>query len=523
MYRLRLGFALLAPVLWTSCSSSDDDTGGDPPPPPPAIVGAVFAMTNGEGQPADNGDVAGPNAVVSYSRDENGMLTFVGSYPTGDLGGDFDGGEGLDPLISANAVQLTPDNTRLLAVNAGSNTITSFLVEDDMSLTMVSTEPTGGVGPNSIATDGERVFVTNIDADGNFNGEPDQVGSVVSFTIDSEGNLSSIVSEQELENRPSDVRLSSNGDFIVISSLTAGSLGLTGTVGMTPGDSLMDENSDTDGPDEIVAHAVAVDGTISARAPLGSAISSFRDVRSNGLGFQGPDEMGVDPIGTPVGNYRNLPSPIGMLVFPANDAGFDIVVATETREFSAFGDPPTLPNLEAGSISTFLLNTTTGELSNIVGGTDISAHEAGEPNQLTFCWIDAVPAANGGVTAYVSNTINSLISSFEIDGDGNANVLDGIVAAGNGPFGPNEDNTTIVAGPGMTLGETVFGNTDGYIDMAISADNDYLYQLTGLSGTIEVYRRNSDNSLTLIQSVDEEDANGEGALPTQNTQGIIAF
>jgi 6-phosphogluconolactonase (cycloisomerase 2 family) len=515
MNRTFLTLAALSPVLIASCSSSDDDNSGTPSPP--EIVGGVFAMTNGEGQPSGNGDIAGPNSVVAYSRAEDGTLTLVGSYPTAGNGGDFDGGEGLDPLISANAVQLTPDNTRLLAVNAGSNTISSFAVNADMSLTMMSQMLTGGTGPNAIATDGDRVFVTNIDADGVFTGEPDQEGSVTSFLIDAAGILTPTGSSQDLENRPSDVRLSSNGGFIIISSLTAGSAGL-------PNDSIVNENTETDGPDEIVVHAVDANGVISARAALGSAISSFRDIRDNdGAAFQGPDEMGADPVGTATGNYRNLPSPIGMSVVASGTAGFDIVLATETREFNAFGGGPTLPNLEAGSISTFLLNNSTGEINPIAGGTDIAASLPGEPNQLTLCWVASAEDGTGGQVVYVSNTINSLISSFAVDGDGAVTVIERIAAAGNGPFADGEDNTTIVAAPGMSLGETVFGNTDGYIDMALSADNDYLYQLTGLSGSVVVYRRNGDNTLTQIQVLDAETADGEGEIPTQNSQGIDAF
>ena len=110
-----------------------------------------------------------------------------------------------------------------------------------------------------------------------------------------------------------------------------------------------------------------------------------------------------------------------------------------------------------------------------------------------------------------------------MSGAGVPTLIEGIAAAGNGPFAPGEDNTTIMPGAGMTLGETVFGNTDGYIDMALSNDNEYLYQLTGLTGTIVVYRRNSDNTITQIQIVDAETAAGPGELPTANTQGIDAF
>jgi len=470
-------------------------------------------MTNGVGQPAPGETVAGPNSVVSYARAADGTLTLVGSFPTGDLGGDFDGGEGLDPLISANAVELTPDNTRVLAVNAGSNSISSFLVNDDMSLTLVSTVGTRGTGPNSIATDGERVFVTNIDADGVFAGEPDQVGNVTSFLLSEDGTLIDTGYTQVLENRPSNIRLSSDDNYIVISSLTAGSIAL-------PNDSILNENTAEDGPDEIVVHPVTANGGIMDRS--GSAISSFRAVRSNNdAAFFGPDEpIGNDPLTTDVGAGRNLPSPIGIIVSPSTTANQDIVVASETREFNAFGAPPTLPSLEAGSLSTFHLDLTNGTI--VPATSDVTASGPDDPNQLTLCWVVAVPLADGSLVAYTSNTINSLISSFTIDGTGGVSLLEGIAAAGNGPFPAGTDNTDLDPANGP-LGEQVFGNTDGYIDMDLSDDDRYLYQLTGLAGTIEVYERNDDFTLTLVQTVDEETAEGEGALPNQNTQGIVAF
>ena len=106
-------------------------------------------MTNGEGQV--EGNVQGPNSVVAYGQAEDGTLSIIGSFPTGGNGGDFDGGEGLDPLISAYAITKSLDNRFVLAVNAGSNTVTSMRVNEDFTLDVVDTEATLDIGPNSIA------------------------------------------------------------------------------------------------------------------------------------------------------------------------------------------------------------------------------------------------------------------------------------------------------------------------------------------------------------------------------------
>ncbi len=158
-------------------------------------VGGVYAMTNGEGQVS--GNTQGPNAVVAYAQADDGTLTRVGIYPTGGNGGDFDGGEGLDPLISAYAITKSDDNRFVLAVNAGSSTITSMEVNEDFSLTVRNTQFTQDIGPNSIAFIPSNrqginglVYVSNITRSNLLAlGEPGQQGSITGFWLLDNGNL----------------------------------------------------------------------------------------------------------------------------------------------------------------------------------------------------------------------------------------------------------------------------------------------------------------------------------------------
>ncbi|MEL6189348.1 MAG: hypothetical protein AAFU79_32395, partial [Myxococcota bacterium] len=90
---------------------------------------AVFVMTN-----AETG-----NEVVGYRAQSDGTLVEAGRYATGGNGSTaFDGGEGLDPLISAYALEKTLDNRFVLAVNAGSDSISAFAVEEDFSLRLTA-------------------------------------------------------------------------------------------------------------------------------------------------------------------------------------------------------------------------------------------------------------------------------------------------------------------------------------------------------------------------------------------------
>jgi len=75
--------------------------------------GAVFAMTN----------TAGGNEIIVYSRAADGTLTFQNAFATDGLGQTT---EPDDALGSQNPLILSPDRRWLLAVNAGSDTISVF-------------------------------------------------------------------------------------------------------------------------------------------------------------------------------------------------------------------------------------------------------------------------------------------------------------------------------------------------------------------------------------------------------------
>jgi len=228
--------------------------------------GAVYAMANGEAA----------NTVVAYGRQDDGTLSLIGSFATGGTGAAFDGGEGLDPLISAYALEATSNQRYLLAVNAGSSTLSAFRVNRDHSLTRTSEAFTFGIGPNSIAVRGNMVVVTNIDADGEFNGEPDQEGSMIGYRLTRRGRLVPLLSTyRQLGNRPSAVRFSPDGGSLVVSSINAGSAALA-------------SGSD----DEIVLYGVSRYGRIS-RSPIDAATST---PRGNAEGRNLPSGIGFEIV-----------------------------------------------------------------------------------------------------------------------------------------------------------------------------------------------------------------------------------
>jgi 6-phosphogluconolactonase len=104
------------------------------------------------------------NAVLDYYRNSNGTLTFNASYPTGGTG--TCGGLG-----NQGAVIITDDEEEelLLAVNPGSNTISSFKIKEN-GLQLKSTVSSGGIRPVSITQHQNIVYVLNAGGTGNIAG-----------------------------------------------------------------------------------------------------------------------------------------------------------------------------------------------------------------------------------------------------------------------------------------------------------------------------------------------------------------
>ena len=120
------------------------DINGDPRP-----VGGVYVSTNG----------ASGNAIVAFARFENGALEKLGEFNTGGLGI----GGGGDPLQSQGSVVVSRDHQTLFVVNAGSNSISTFTIDNGAALHLRGTVSSFGSGPISLAVTGERLFVLNQD------------------------------------------------------------------------------------------------------------------------------------------------------------------------------------------------------------------------------------------------------------------------------------------------------------------------------------------------------------------------
>jgi 6-phosphogluconolactonase len=198
--------------------------------------GAVYAMTNS----------ADGNMIVAFKRNRNGTLTFLDSYSTEGVGS----GGTIDPLGSQGSVVLsgaavtTAANKRpgLFAVNAGSNQISSFAVEDG-SLAFRDIVASGGEFPVSLAVHGDLLYVLNAKGAGVFKdgGETDG-GNITGFRIGNDGRLSMIpkstrpLSISEDVN-PAQVQFSPDGRLLVVTEKTTNVIDIynVGTDGLTKG------------------------------------------------------------------------------------------------------------------------------------------------------------------------------------------------------------------------------------------------------------------------------------------------
>ena len=113
---------------------------------------AAFVQTN---------DPTG-NSIDAYQRNSDGTLTFLTTYPTGGLGG-REAGAGSDPLASQGSLRFVAEQDLLIAVNAGSNTISVFHVSGNQ-LQLEQVLASGGLFPTGVGVSGDLVYA--LDAGG---------------------------------------------------------------------------------------------------------------------------------------------------------------------------------------------------------------------------------------------------------------------------------------------------------------------------------------------------------------------
>ncbi|MEO8712586.1 MAG: hypothetical protein ABI405_10710, partial [Parafilimonas sp.] len=120
-------FALM--FAFTSCKKGDKPGG--------KMEGALYMQTNGI-----------TNEIISYARMKDGGLVEVRRTPTGGKGSGtykpiYDAPNQPNAFEGVKSIILSADHKWLFTTNGGNNSVSSFKVADDGSLTLIDVQPTG--------------------------------------------------------------------------------------------------------------------------------------------------------------------------------------------------------------------------------------------------------------------------------------------------------------------------------------------------------------------------------------------
>ena len=320
------------------------------------------------------------NSIAAFHRNSDGTLTYTTSYATGGQGG-REAGSGSDPLASQGSLQLVPEEGLLLAVNAGSNTVSAFQVSGD-KLRLRQVIASGGQFPTGLALSGDLLYVLNAGGD----------GAVSGYRING-GRLRPIEGSTRilgLGNTPNPFFLKSPAE-----------------VGFTPGGDHLIVTTKTNNTVDVFS--VGEDGRLSAEpvknqvAPVPFAFV-FDHARRMVLNFAGTSALETFNV-----NPDNTITPVST---PVSDTQAALCWATPARGYvytSNTGSGSVSQFKVAGDGTVVLVNATAA--SNILGATD--------------------SAATGGRFLYVQSGASGTVHAFSI-GDGGsltriqiANIPDG--------------------------------------------------------------------------------------------------
>lgn len=177
-----LSFVLLVALTLPASAHDDDDRGG---------LGAVYTMSN----------AASGNEVLIYERRKTGALKSAGAVATGGLG--TGGGLG-----NQGGLILDPANRWLFAVNAASDDVSVFAVEED-GLSLVDVEFSNGVRPVSLTVHDDLLYVLNAGSD-----------EITGFRVGADGSLAPLPGSTRplsgASTGPAQVQFNTDGNVLVV-------------------------------------------------------------------------------------------------------------------------------------------------------------------------------------------------------------------------------------------------------------------------------------------------------------------
>jgi 6-phosphogluconolactonase (cycloisomerase 2 family) len=176
----------------------------------PGARHAVFVQTD---------NTAG-NRVIAYHRAADGRLSRAGSYSTSGLGGQLSGSV-VDHLASQGSLSYDASRALLIAVNAGSNTVSVFSVRGDR-LALRQVIGSGGTFPVSVASRGGRVYVANAEDGGTVQGFRVLGGRLARIPGSHRALGLDPAATPQFTNTPGQVALSPSGSQLVVTTKANG-------------------------------------------------------------------------------------------------------------------------------------------------------------------------------------------------------------------------------------------------------------------------------------------------------------
>jgi 6-phosphogluconolactonase (cycloisomerase 2 family) len=191
--------------------------------PAAASAATAHARSDGGAGPAvfvQTDNTAG-NQVVAYQRSGDGTLTLAGTYPTGGLGGQLTGSV-VDHLASQGSLGYDAQQHLLVAVNAGSNSVTVFGVHGTR-LHQRQIIGSGGQFPVSVAIRGNLVYVLNALRGGSVQGYRLSPAGHLAFLRGSHRRLHlSQSATPQFTNTPGQVAFSPSGSQLIVTTKANG-------------------------------------------------------------------------------------------------------------------------------------------------------------------------------------------------------------------------------------------------------------------------------------------------------------
>jgi 6-phosphogluconolactonase (cycloisomerase 2 family) len=160
------------------------------------------------------------NEIVAYHRAPDGTLTEAGQYATGGLGGILAGSQ-VDHLASQGSLAYDARSRTLIAVNAGSDTLSVFGVRGDR-LHLRQVTGSGGTFPVSVAIHGSVVYVLNALGGGLVAGYRLEFGRLVPLPASARPLGLNPTAAPQFTNTPGQVSFSPDGSQLIVTTKANG-------------------------------------------------------------------------------------------------------------------------------------------------------------------------------------------------------------------------------------------------------------------------------------------------------------